>query len=82
MTDHTTHILYEWEDWAEVEIMGKTRRYSNGYRSLIVHRLDTLEHFPQIPTNALKTPVWYSGYTERWYLGNGKELQLPHKMFI
>ena len=79
MAHETTHILYEWEDFTEVEIMGKLRCYSTGSRSLIVHRLDTLQHFPQIPATARKTPVWYSGYNEKWYLANGQELRMDRR---
>lgn len=80
MAWETTHILYEWEPYNEVEIMGEVRRYSDGYRSLIVHQLDDLQGFPQIPEHALKTPVWWSAYEEKWFLASGKELKLPHKL--
>lgn len=74
MAHETTHILYEWESYAEVEIRGKMYRYPQGPYSLILHRLDALKHFPQIPADARKTPCWYSGYTEKWYRANGHEL--------
>jgi len=80
MPRETTHVLYEWEPTVEVEIMGQLRHYPGEYHSLIVHRLDDLPSFPQIPTTALKTPVWYSGYLEAWYLANGQPLQLPYKL--
>jgi len=76
-----SHILYEWENYVEVKIAGETRRYNDGYRSLIMHRLeDIAKSCPQIPTTALKTPVWYSSYNETWFLANGQRLQLPHKL--
>jgi len=80
MAHETTHVLYEWEPFTEVEIMGKVRRYSLGYHSLILHRLADLALTPQIPDNALKTRCWYSGYLERWFLANRELLELPHKL--
>ena len=82
MAHETTHILYEWEPSTEVEIMGKVRSYSLGYHSLILHRLADLALTPQIPDDALKTPCWYSGYLERWFLANGEPLELPHKLLV
>lgn len=79
MSNNTTHILYEWEDTNEVEIMGQTRRYRGDYHNLIVHSLDTLQCF-HIPETAMKTPVWFSTYNERWYLANGKPLTIPYKL--
>ncbi len=80
MARECSHTLYEWERYNEVEIAGEVHRYNDGYRSLIVHRLDDLKCYPQIPETALKTAVWYSGYNEAWYLANGQKLQLPHKL--
>lgn len=80
MAHETTHILYEWETFTEVEIMGQKRRYSDGPKSIIAHRLDTLAAYPQIPANAFQTRVYWSSYNERWCLANGQELHLPHKI--
>jgi hypothetical protein len=80
MAYETSHILYEWEPTIEVEIAGEKRRYSDGYRSLIIHRLSDLSGYPQIPAHALKTPVWHSGYLDKWVLANGQDLRLPHKL--
>ena len=77
MAHETTHILYEWIPLMETP-GGKT--YQGMYHSLIVHRLSDLSQYPMIPDNAIKTPVWWSGYTERWFLANGQELKLPHKL--
>jgi hypothetical protein len=82
MAHETTHIVYEWEPFTEVEMMGKARRYSLGYRSLIVHRLADLALYTQIPDTALTTPCWYSGYRERWFLANGEPLELPNKLLV
>ena len=82
MLHRTTHILYEWEPVTEVEIAGRVRQYSIGYHSFILHRLADLAITPQIPDDALTTPCWYNGYLERWFLANGKPLELPHKLFV
>jgi hypothetical protein len=82
MAHETTHILYEWEPFTEVEIAGKMRSYSLGYHSMTLHRLAELAITPEIPTDALQTPCWYSGYLERWFLANGKPLELPHTLFV
>ncbi len=80
MAWETSHILYEWEVFNEIEIMGKKRSYSDGPRFLILHRLDNVAvSCPQIPTHALTTPVWYNYSNERWMLANGQELHIPHK---
>jgi len=79
MSHITTHVLYEWEDTTQVEIRGKVHSYRGDYHSIIVHSSDTLQCF-HIPETALKTPVWYSAYAEKWYLANGKELTIPYKL--
>ena len=79
MSHTTTHILYEWEDTTEVEIRGTVHHYKGDYRSIILHQLDTGQCF-HIPETAMKTPVWYSDYNERWYLANGQPLTIPYKL--
>ena len=79
MSYTATHILYEWEDTTEVTIRGEVHRYKGDYHSIIVHGLDTLQCF-HIPETAMKTPVWYSTYNERWMLANGKPLTIPYKL--
>ena len=85
-TSQCTHILYEWETFTEVEIRGKVRLYTDSPHSIILHRLDDLSAFPSIrealqTTKVYTTPVWYSGYLEKWFLSNGKPLpELPYKL--
>lgn len=78
MSDMMSHILYEWETFTDVEIRGEVRRYSNGPRSLILHRLENPK--PNVPENALQTPCYYSSYLDKWLLANGELLELPHKL--
>ena len=79
MSHTATHILYEWEDTNEVEVMGEKRRYKGAYHSIIAHRMDTLQAF-HIPETAMKTPVWWSDYTERWHHVNDQPLNIPCKL--
>ena len=75
-----SHICYEWETLTMVQLAGEKIWLRDAPHSLILHCLDDLRAYPQIPSDAYKTPVWYSYENKRWYLANGTPLELPYRV--
>ena len=67
--------LKGWQYWELRQSEAAAASYANALKLIEENKRTEAD-------DALKTPCWYSGYVERWFLANGEPLELPHKLFV